>query len=56
VIIPTSTVLSGLVDLAIASLLLVAMMFYYGINPRWGILVWPVAIQPLEMQSGFQSN
>jgi len=44
VIIPASAVLSGLVDLAIASLILAALMAYYGIAPSWGLLVWPVAV------------
>lgn len=46
-ILPASTVLSGLVDLLVASVLLVAMMVYYGIIPSWDVLVWPAAIATL---------
>ena len=49
VIIPASAVLSGLIDLVIASVLLVAMMVYYGIQPGWGIVMWPVSIATLVM-------
>ncbi len=44
VIIPASSALSGLVDFVLASVLLAAMMMYYGIQPGWGILVWPVSM------------
>lgn len=44
VIIPASAVLSGLVDFVIASLILAALMIYYGIAPSWGLLVWPLAV------------
>jgi lipopolysaccharide transport system permease protein len=47
VIIPASTVLSGLVDFFIATLLLVAMMAYYRIPPAWGLLVWPLSVLSL---------
>lgn len=48
-IIPVSTVLAGLVDLAIASLLLLALMPYYGIFPDAAILALPLAIGVLVM-------
>lgn len=44
VIIPAATILAGLVDLAIASLLLLALLPYYGITPDWTVIVWPLAI------------
>jgi lipopolysaccharide transport system permease protein len=47
VIIPASTVFSGLVDFAIAFVLLIGMMLYYGIPLSWGILVWPLAMTTL---------
>jgi lipopolysaccharide transport system permease protein len=40
---PTSSVLAGIVDLGLAFLVLVAMMFVYGFTPSWGVL----AIVPL---------
>ncbi|MEM9799197.1 MAG: ABC transporter permease [Planctomycetota bacterium] len=43
-ILPISTVLAGLVDLGIASLLLFALLPIYGITPDWGIVMLPVAI------------
>lgn len=47
IIIPAASVLSGLVDFVIASTLLAVMMVYYGIQPGWDILVWPLAILSL---------
>jgi len=43
-VIPISAVLSGLVDFAIAFLLLIGMMFYYGIPLRWTVLTLPLFI------------
>lgn len=43
-IIPASTVIAGLLDLAIASVLLLALLPYYGIYPDATILVFPLAI------------
>lgn len=43
-ILPASSVLSGLLDFAIAMLLLVAMMAWYRVAPGWGLLVWPIAV------------
>ncbi|MGQ9502989.1 MAG: ABC transporter permease, partial [Anaerolineae bacterium] len=40
-VIPLSGVLSGLVDFAIAFLVLVALLVYYGITPTWGVLLLP---------------
>jgi lipopolysaccharide transport system permease protein len=44
VIIPLSSVLSGLVDFAIAFVLLVVMMAWYGVAPGWGIVALPLFI------------
>ena len=49
VAIPASSVLSGLVDFGIASLLLIVMMAYYHIQPGWGLLLWPVLTIPLVL-------
>ena len=38
-ILPLSSVLAGLVDFAIASVILVALMFYYQVAPAWN-LIW----------------
>ena len=40
-VVPISAVLGGVVDFAIAFVLLLAMMFYYGIVPGWQIVVLP---------------
>ncbi len=46
-IIPASSALSGLVDFAIASVLLLGMMMYYGIPLTWKLLLWPIFLLPL---------
>ena len=43
-VIPITPVLSGLVDFAIAFVILVALLFWYGIVPTWGALFLPVLI------------
>jgi lipopolysaccharide transport system permease protein len=44
VAIPTSSVLGGLLDFGIASLLLIGMMAYYNIQPGWALLLWPFLV------------
>src|ERR1041384_1432804 len=44
VALPASGVLSGLVDFAIASIVLIAMMVYYGVPIGWRLLLWPVLV------------
>jgi lipopolysaccharide transport system permease protein len=41
-IVPISTVLAGLVDFAIAFVVLLGMMLFYGIVPTWAILTLPL--------------
>jgi lipopolysaccharide transport system permease protein len=41
-IVPLASVLAGLVDFAIASVVLLGMMLYYEIVPGWGILALPL--------------
>jgi lipopolysaccharide transport system permease protein len=41
-LIPMSAVLSGLVDFLIAFVILIGLMFYYGITPTWAILFLPL--------------
>src|SRR5277367_4796700 len=41
-VLPFSSVLSGLVDFGISFLMFVAMMFYYAIRPGWALLMLPV--------------
>jgi lipopolysaccharide transport system permease protein len=41
-IVPVSATLSGLVDFAVAFILLIGMMIWYGILPNWGILTLPL--------------
>lgn len=48
-IVPASSALSGLVDFAIASVVLLGMMVYYRIQPSLGLLLWPVLIIPLVL-------
>lgn len=48
-IVPAAAVLSGLADLSIASLVLLAMMAAYGIPIGPGLLLWPALIVPLTL-------
>jgi lipopolysaccharide transport system permease protein len=41
-IVPLSATLAGLVDFAVAFILLIGMMIWYGIVPNWGILALPL--------------
>jgi lipopolysaccharide transport system permease protein len=41
-IVPLSATISGLVDFAVAFILLIGMMIWYGILPNWGILALPL--------------
>jgi len=43
-VVPLSAVLSGVIDFAIAFVLLLGMMFYYGIVPTWAIVMLPAFI------------
>ena len=43
-ILPASSVLSGLLDLAIGSLVLLGLMAYYHIRPSWGLFLWPALV------------
>lgn len=47
--IPASNAIRGLVDLAIASAILVGMMVYYQFVPGWSLLLWPLLLIPLVM-------
>ncbi len=44
VFIPAAAVGAGLVDLGIASLLLIALAIYYGVSPSWGALFLPFIV------------
>jgi lipopolysaccharide transport system permease protein len=44
IVIPMASILAALVDFAIAFLLVIAMMIYYGVHPGWGILSLPLFI------------
>ncbi len=46
--IPAAAVLAGLVDFFIASVLLLAMIVYYHVEPGWRLLLWPVLVIPLS--------
>jgi lipopolysaccharide transport system permease protein len=43
-LIPLSTAVTGLVDLGIAFVVLIAMMVYYGTAPTWGVLALPLFV------------
>lgn len=43
-VLPLSTAISGLVDLAISLVVLVGMMFFYGIHPTWALLTLPLFV------------
>ena len=43
-VVPMSAVLGGLVDFAVAFVILLVMMFYYGIVPTWAVLTLPAFI------------
>jgi len=47
VTLPVASVLGGLLDFAIAFLILVGMMFYFKTGFGWGLLLWPVLILEL---------
>ena len=40
-VLPLASTLAGLVDFAIAFVVLIAMMFYFGVFPGWGLIVLP---------------
>jgi lipopolysaccharide transport system permease protein len=42
--IPAAAVAAGLVDLAIASLILIALALYYGLIPGWGVALLPLFV------------
>jgi lipopolysaccharide transport system permease protein len=43
-VVPIAAVLGGLVDFAVAFVILLAMMFYYGIVPTWAIVTLPAFV------------
>jgi lipopolysaccharide transport system permease protein len=43
-ILPLASVLAGLVDFAIASLVLAGLMFHYGISPGWAVITLPAFV------------
>jgi lipopolysaccharide transport system permease protein len=49
IILPASTVLSGLLDFLIASSLLVGFILYYRIPVGWNLLLWPILVVPLAL-------
>lgn len=51
VFMPAAAVGAGLVDLAIASLLLISLAIYYGVRPSWGALLLPLMVIMAAMLS-----
>jgi lipopolysaccharide transport system permease protein len=49
VALPAASALGGLVDFAIAFVILFGLMFYYDITPGVGLLLWPVLMMPLVL-------
>jgi lipopolysaccharide transport system permease protein len=47
VALPAASALAGILDFAIASVVLLAMMFYYDIPLSFGLLLWPVLLLPM---------
>ena len=47
-VLPLSSVISGLVDFAIASVVLGGMMAYYGIVPGWALVTLPAFTPPFD--------
>jgi len=43
-LIPAATIGAGLVDLGVASVILVGLMLYYGLTPGWNLLMLPVLV------------
>jgi lipopolysaccharide transport system permease protein len=43
-LLPLSSSVSGIVDLGIAFVLLIAMMLFYGLTPTWGVLAIPALV------------
>jgi lipopolysaccharide transport system permease protein len=43
-LLPLSSIVSGIVDLGIAFIVLVGLMFFYGIVPTWGVLAIPLFV------------
>ncbi len=50
-IVPASAALSGLVDFAIASVVLIGVMLYYKMPVPFGLLLWPALLVPLVVLS-----
>ncbi|MDH3591984.1 MAG: ABC transporter permease [Planctomycetota bacterium] len=44
---PVAAVLTGLIDFAIASVVLIGMMAYYAVPVSWELLLWPLLLLPL---------
>ena len=47
--IPASAAISGLLDFAIAFVVILGLMAYYQFTPSWGLLLWPLLMAPLIM-------
>ena len=48
-VIPAASVLAGLVDFFIASLVLLGLMVFYHYTPGWAMLMWPLLVIPLVL-------
>lgn len=51
VLLPAAAALSGLLDFAVSSVVLVLMMAYYRVQPGWMLALWPVAVLAMVLVS-----
>ncbi len=49
VALPAASTFSGLVDFAIAFVILLCLMFYYDVTPSFSLLLWPLLMVPMVM-------
>jgi lipopolysaccharide transport system permease protein len=49
VALPAASTFGGLVDFAIAFVILLGIMAYYHVAPGWGLLLWPLLLVPLVL-------
>jgi lipopolysaccharide transport system permease protein len=51
VLLPAASALGGLLDFAVGSSFLIAMMIYYKITPSWTLIFWPLAVLGMVLVS-----
>jgi len=48
---PIAPALSGIIDFGVGTLILIAMLGYYGLHPTWKLLLWPILVLMLASLS-----